>query len=147
MLKRIFAPGSNSACASLGLLVLRAWLGATMLLHHGIPKLTGFNSMAGGFPDPLGVGHTTSLALATFAEVLGAALLVFGLVTRFAALVLAFHMAVAFFVIHKASLNGEHSGELAFVYLAGFVALLIAGGGSFSLDKFVFKGGSSKGSK
>ena len=37
------------------------------------------------------------------------------------------------------------SGELAFIYLAGYVALLIAGGGKFSLDKALFgKGGSGK---
>jgi uncharacterized membrane protein YphA (DoxX/SURF4 family) len=36
-------------------------------------------------------------------------------------------------------LSGEHSGELAFIYLAGCVALIISGGGAFSLDKLVFK--------
>jgi putative oxidoreductase len=53
-------------------------------------------------------------------------------------------MAVAFIYGHKLSLSGNHSGELAFIYLAGFVTLLLAGGGSISLDQSVFKGGGKK---
>jgi putative oxidoreductase len=144
MLKKLLAPGNDSFFASLGLLVLRVWLGGTLLLNHGLGKLTGFSSMSGGFPDPFGLGHGTSLALVIFAEVVAAALLVVGLVTRFAALVAAFNMAVAFIYAHKMTLTGNHSGELAFIYLAGFVTLLLAGGGAFSLDKIVFKGGAKK---
>lgn len=146
MLKRVFAPGSNPFWTNLALLLLRVWLGATMLLNHGMGKLTGFKSMAGGFPDPLGVGHTTSLVLVVFAEAICAGLLAVGLVTRFASLVLAIDMAVAFFAVHKGALSGEHSGELAFVYLAGYAAIVIAGPGSFSADKMLFKAGSAKGS-
>jgi len=110
-----------------------------MLLNHGWAKLTGFNSMAGSFPDPFDVGHTMSLALVVFAETFASALLALGLVTRFAALVIAINMAVAFFYAHKGALSGDHSGELAFIYLAGCVALMLSGGGAFSLDKLVFK--------
>jgi putative oxidoreductase len=75
-----------------------------------------------------------SLGLAVFAEVLCAGLLVVGLLTRFAALNLVVTMCVAFFVVHGAALSGESSGELAFIYLAGFVVLLVAGGGRYSVD-------------
>lgn len=119
----------------LALLVLRGWLGLSLLWLHGRSKLTGFSGMADKFPDPLGVGSAASLAMALFAEVLCAALLVLGLFTRAAALVLVILMSVAFLVVHKASLEmGPGSGELAFLYLAGFVTLLIAGPGSFSID-------------
>lgn len=145
MLKSLFAPGANSFWTNLALLLLRVWLGATMLLNHGVGKLTGFRSMADGFPDPFGIGHTASLALVVFAEAFAAALLAVGLVTRFAGLVLAIDMAVAFTVAHKGALSGGHSGEVAFIYLAGYVALTLAGGGAFSVDKVLFKAGSSKG--
>ncbi len=145
MLKKIFAPGSHPASINLALLVLRVWIGATMLLNHGIGKVTGFSSMSHGFPDPLGVGHVTSMALVVFAEAVASSLLVLGLVTRFAALVLAVDVGVAFFAVHKAALSGGHSGELAFIYLAGFVTLLLAGGGAISADAAAFKGGSAKG--
>jgi putative oxidoreductase len=68
--------------------------------------------------------------------------LVVGLVTRFAALVLAINMFVAFFIVLQGALTGAHSGEIAFIYLAGYVALLFAGAGKLSLDKMIFgKGG------
>ena len=139
MLNKLFAPGVNSFCTNLALLVLRVWLGATILLNHGWAKLTGFSGMSGSFPDPFGVGHTASLAMVVFSEVIAAALLAIGLVTRFAALVLAINMLVAFLYAHKAALSGEHSGELAFIYLAGYIALMVAGGGTFSLDNLIFK--------
>jgi putative oxidoreductase len=144
MLKKLFAPGNDSLAANLGLLVLRVWLGATLLLNHGLAKLAGFSSMSSGFPDPFGIGHVASFTLVVFAEVVAAGLLALGLVTRFAALVTGFNMAVAFIYGHKLSLSGNHSGELAFIYLAGFVTLLLAGGGSISLDQSVFKGGGKK---
>src|SRR5262245_26800466 len=139
MFKKSFAPGKDSFCTSLALLILRFWLGVTMLINHGLGKLKGFSSMASEFPDPLGVGHSTSLALVVFAEVVASVLLVLGLVTRFGALVLGVNMAVAFFVVHKHALSGDHSGELAFIYLAGYFVLVVAGGGSMSLDQSIFK--------
>ena len=140
MLKRIFAPGSDSFCTSLALFVLRLCLGLTMLLNHGIDKLKKFSDMSSGFPDPLHVGHTTSLALVVFAEAVCSVLLVLGLVTRFGALVNAINMGVAFFIVLKAVMSGEHSGEVAFIYLAGYVALLIAGPGRISMDEAIFGG-------
>ncbi len=119
----------------LGQLILRGWLGLTMLINHGIPKLMKFNELAGNFPDPFGVGPKISLILALFAEVLCSALLVVGFYARFAALALAVTMGVAFIVIHKASLTpGPASGELAFMYLAGFLTLLFTGAGQYSVD-------------
>jgi putative oxidoreductase len=144
MFNRIFSPGSNSLGANVGLLALRVWLGGTILLNHGIGKLTGFRTLSGGFPDPFHIGHTGSLVLVVFAEVVAAALLALGLTTRFAALVLAVNMSVAFVFAHKGALSGDHSGELAFIYLAGFVTLLLAGGGAISMDKVVFKSGGAK---
>jgi putative oxidoreductase len=79
-----------------------------------------------------------SLALVMFAEVVGSALLTIGLLTRFAALTLVIDLFVAFLMVHQTALTGAHSGELAFIYLSGFSALLIAGGGMISLDMVVF---------
>jgi len=139
MMKKLFSPGKDSGCTNFALLVLRVWLGVAMLVNHGYDKLSTFGEKSGGFPDPLGVGHAMSLTLVVFAEFFCSLLLIAGLVTRFAALVLAFNLAVAFFIVHKAVLGGAHSGELAFIYLAGYVALLIAGPGRFSADGTLFK--------
>ena len=132
---RFFQFGFLPRSVDLALLVLRLWLGLTMLLNHGRGKLMGFSEMAGKFSDPLGVGPTVSLSMAVFAEVVCAGLLALGLLTRFAALVLIILMAVAFFFVHGRALSGPSSGELAFIYLAGFVALFLAGPGRFSIDR------------
>jgi putative oxidoreductase len=138
MFKKLFAPANESSSANCALLVLRLWLGLTILLNHGWGKLSKFQSMSGSFADPLGIGHTASLSLAVFAEVVAALLLILGLFTRFGALVLSINMAVAFIKVHHLALKGDHSGELAFIYLAGFIAILLAGPGRFSLDSKVF---------
>jgi len=147
MFKKLFAPGNDSVTTSLGLLTLRLWLGLTLLLNHGIGKLKAFDSMAPNWVDPFKIGHTASFSLVVFAEVVAAFLLAAGLLTRFAALVLTINMGVAFIVAHKGSLSGGHSGELPFIYLAGFVALFLAGGGRLSFDQRIFGGGRSSSSK
>lgn len=134
-MRKIFAPGNDSALTSIGLLVLRLWLGLVMFFNHGLFKLTHFGDMASKFPNPLGIGPEPSLALVTFAETAGALLLALGLLTRFAALTLVIDLGVAFILVHKAV---KGIGELAFIYSAGYVALLIAGGGRFSLDRALF---------
>ena len=99
-MNRFFAPAINSASADLGLLILRIWFGGTMLLIHGWDKVAHFSDKAKDFPDLLHVGSpTANLVLAIFAEVVCAALLVTGFVTRFAALTLAINMAVAFALV------------------------------------------------
>ena len=128
------------ASVDLGLLVLRLWLGLSLLCLHGWTKLSGFQQMAGKFADPLGVGAEVSLSLAIMGEVVGALLVVLGLFTRLGALASAITMGVAFFLVHNAVLKGSGSGEMAFIYLAGFVALLIAGPGRFALDASSGKG-------
>lgn len=124
---------------NLGLLVLRVWLGLSMLLLHGWSKVEKYSGMSQGFPDPLGVGPAMSLNLVIFAEVLCALLLVVGLATRLAAIPLVITMAIAFFAIHGGALVGEGNGEMAFIYLAGFVALLVAGPGKFSFDHLILR--------
>lgn len=135
---RLFAPEASTRAIDLALLLLRLWLGLTMLFNHGFAKLINFGDMSSKFLDLLGIGGTASLALAVFAEVFCAVLLATGLVTRFAALNLAITMLVAFAIVHKMELSGDSSGELAFIYLAGYVTLLIAGPGRYSADGFLF---------
>ena len=116
------------------LLLLRLIFGGAMLGLHGWEKLMKFGEMSGSFADPLGVGRTASLVLALVGEILCAALLVVGAYTRFAALGAAITMGVALIIVHGGQLSGPDSGEMSFLYLAPFLALLIAGGGRFSLD-------------
>lgn len=115
-----------------GLLVLRLWLGGWMLWLHGWDKLAALFAGKTGFLDPLGLGEVPSFLLTILAEVGCSVLLVLGLWTRWAALILAFTMGVAFFIVSSASLA---KGELAWLYFGGYVALFAAGAGKFSVDK------------
>ena len=137
MFKKLFVPSEDSDLTSMALLVARLWFGLAMLFNHGLDKLAHFKDIVGTFPDPLGLGQEASLVLVISAEVLGALLLAVGLMTRLAAAVLVIDMFVAFLMVHKAGMTG---GEQAFLYLAGYVMLVIAGGGLFSLDTIAFSG-------
>jgi putative oxidoreductase len=138
MFKKLFVPSDDSDLTHMAVLVARLWFGLTMLFNHGFDKLAHFNEIVGTFPDPLRLGQEASLILVIMAEVVGALLLTVGLMTRVAAAVLVIDMFVAFLMVHKTAMTGQGSGELAFLYLAGFITLLIAGGGLFSLDTLAF---------
>lgn len=130
LLRLDFLPRS----ADCALLLLRLWIGSSLLLLHGWDKLAGFSEKSVKFMSLFGLGPKVSLALAVFAEVFCSILIVLGLFTRSAALCLAFNMTVAFTLAHKTVLKGPGSGELAFIYLAAYLTLFIAGGGRFSMD-------------
>ena len=140
VLRLDFLPASSDA----GLLVLRLWLGLSLLILHGWLKLSGFQKMAGSFFDPLKIGHRNSLTLSTIGEVVCPILIVLGVFTRLGALGSAINMAVAFTMMHHLKLSGTGSGELAYVYLCGFVVILIAGPGRFALDGKAAKSGSRR---
>jgi len=133
-LTHVLQLGFLPASANVGLLVLRLWLGLSICKLHGWSKLTGFSGMAHKFADPFGIGPTASLALTVVAEFFCGLLLALGLLSRLAALILVINLTVAFTYVHKGHLVGPGSGEMAFVYLAGFVTILVAGPGRFSLD-------------
>lgn len=116
------------------LLLLRLVTGLTMIIFHGWGKLANFGSLSEKFANPIGIGAMPSLVLCILAEVVAAALLAAGYLTRFAALVLSINMAVAFFIAHGAKLSGPGNGELAFIYLAAYLTILFAGPGRFAFE-------------
>lgn len=125
----------HDALTSSGLLVLRLGVGAMMLLLHGWGKLAMYGDLAGRFPDPLGLGSQASLALAVLAEVGCALLVVIGLGTRLAAIPLLITMIVAAFIVHGD--DPWSKKELALLYAAPMVTLILAGPGRWSLDEVI----------
>jgi putative oxidoreductase len=121
-----------------GLLWLRV-AGAGMMLVHGIDKLQGFTATAISFEElrPLGMPGPMAAALAVFAELGCALLLVIGLKTRWAALPLVVTMAVAAFQVHWA--DGFLGMEKALVYGVVYGALALTGAGRCSLDHALAK--------
>lgn len=118
----------------LALLILRVWMAGGVAGLHGWGKIGRLSADPVKFSDPFGLGAETSLLLATLAEVGGALLVAIGLGTRWAALAIIFTLGTAFFTAHHGALTGQGNGELPFVYIAGFVAIFVAGPGRFSVD-------------
>ena len=117
------------------LLVLRVWLGLDLFFRHGLEKLTHFSQMAAHFPDPIHIGSKPSLVYALIADAICSLLVVLGLATRLAALIIVINLVVVFTLVHHFALSGPRSGELPFILLGGFLAILIAGPGRYSVDR------------
>ena len=121
---------------SIGLLILRLGAGGFMLWFHGLPKLLSFSEKASSFPDPLDIGSTLSLILAIFAEFFCSALVVWGILTRLAAIPVVTTMMVAAFVIHAEDPFAKQ--EFALLYAIPFLTLIFTGPGNISIDYFLF---------
>ena len=124
---------------SLGMLLLRVVMGAAFMIH-GWPKIQNATSWMGPdseFPPAL-------QACAAVAEFGGGAGLILGFLTPLAALGIAATMGVAIAKVHLPAGNpfvdAQHgpSYELAAVYLAGALAILLVGAGRFSVDRCLF---------
>lgn len=123
----------------LGIAILRIVVGIVFLAHgqqklfaFGLPAVT--KMMAGmGFPEP----HVAAMVV-SLVEFVGGIVLVLGLGTRWAAILLAIEMAVAVGKVHLH--NGLFSARGGFEFpltlLAACIALALAGPGSPALDRF-----------
>jgi uncharacterized membrane protein YphA (DoxX/SURF4 family) len=122
--------------ANLGKLVLRLTLGVLLLLHgiakiHAVPAGIMDRVAKAGFPSSLGY-------LVYVGEVLAPLLLIAGLWTRAAALLVAINMVVAVLLAHTGQLGelGRSGGwalELQGFYLFTAVAIMLLGAGKFSI--------------
>lgn len=115
-----------------GLLILRVFVGLTMLFSHGWGKMLKVFDGDFGFADVLGMGPTVSLLLAVFAEVICSAFLALGWYTRFALIPLIITMLVAVFIIHADDPFSKQ--EFGLLYLIPYFALFLTGPGKYSLD-------------
>jgi putative oxidoreductase len=130
MLKKLLSPVVFSV--NLAALVLRITFCGLMIFNHAFIKLTLFGERPESFPDPLGLGSSTSYYLVIFAEIICASLVLIGLFTRLALAPLLITMMVALFKVQWA--NELTDKELPLLYLAVWVALMLLGPGRWSVD-------------
>jgi putative oxidoreductase len=147
MLKKLVQTNDDVA-----LLVLRVVLGI-VFFPHGMQKLLGwfggpgFSGMMGMFTDKMGIPAVFAF-LAIMAEGLGCLGLITGLLTRVAAFGIAVNMAVAVYLLHFQHgffMNwfGNQKGEgyeYHLLVIAIAVALMIRGGGKWSIDQGIAEG-------
>lgn len=120
-----------------GKLLLRLTLGLLIVLH-GIGKLRGGTDFVIGLVGKLGLpGELGYLVL--IGEVLAPLLLIIGLWTRAAALLVAANMAVAVWLVHMKELftlttsTGAYALELQAMFFFSAIAIALIGAGGFSL--------------
>ncbi len=134
-MKKLLSVSHQTKNVDIVLLVLRITIGALMLTH-GLPKM---EALLSGEPiqfvSVFGLSPAVSLGLTVFAEVFCSILILVGFGTRLAAIPLIITMAVAAFIVHAADPFGKQ--EMAILYLAVYVVLLIAGSGRYSLDRLL----------
>jgi putative oxidoreductase len=130
-----------NALQPLGLLILRLSL-ALIFFSHGYPKITHTAAGMQAFFVEHGLpGYFVYVS--GVLEVFGAMLLVLGLFTRGAALLLAIEMGVAIWKVHSAGgYLAVHNYEFPLAVLAASLALATVGAGRLSLDQPLFEGGS-----
>lgn len=132
MLGRLIAP-----LAGMGLLPLRLVVGLVFLVHGG-QKLFVFGlGGTAGFFGQIGIQQALFWAVVvTFAELLGGLALIFGLLSRYAALILAVDMIVGIGTVHLPKgffLPGGY--EFALTLLGGCLTLVLTGPGPLAVDR------------
>lgn len=134
LLRFLFPVKRYNASQSRRLLAARIVFGL-LFMSHGAAKWADFDALAVAFPDPLGFGGRTTLALAVFAEAVCSAGFILGICFRLALLPMIFSMVVAAFVVHGGAPFAAK--ELAVVYLTIFVLLFLAGPGRYAFDRVI----------
>jgi putative oxidoreductase len=137
---RVFGLSLPTQLSEVALLVVRVIVGIIMLAH-GWQKLTvigpanfGQGVLAqSGVPLPIFMGYVV-----TCTEVIGGILLIVGLLSRLAALLLTINLVIATLMVNMhvglLSSTGGVGAELPLALIAGFLAILSAGPGRLSLD-------------
>jgi putative oxidoreductase len=120
----------------LGLLILRVWAGLSLFRLHGIEKIINFSGMLSHFPDPLHIGPLPSLIFALLSDSICSVLVMLGLMTRLASLIIVINLFVVFIFMHNFSFMQEHA-QLVYVYLGAFLAILASGAGKISVDNLI----------
>jgi len=135
-MKRLFGIPEAGTSVSAGLLALRVVVAGSLLIKHGLEKVLHFSAMAQHFPDPIHIGPVPSLLCAMTGDFVCSILVIFGLATRWAALISFINIFVAWAFVHHFAFfgrPGEH-GELIVLYLAAMLALMLTGPGRYSMD-------------
>jgi putative oxidoreductase len=119
-----------------GKLVLRVIL-ALLLLFHGVSKLIGGVGFITGMLEKAGLPGVFGY-LVYIGEVIAPLMILFGIFTRAAALVVVINMIVALLLVHTSQFftvndTGGWALELQGMYLGGAIAVALLGAGRYSL--------------
>ncbi|MDQ0475790.1 MULTISPECIES: DoxX family protein [Chryseobacterium] len=118
------------------MLLVRIFVAIAMIILHGLPKLEKF--LAGGeiqFYNFLGIGSSATLILAILLELICSFLIMIGLFTRAASLLLMLVMAIAAFGVHFS--DPFTVKESSLLFLSIFALIFTFGPRKFSIDNMI----------
>ena len=116
----------------IGLLILRLGFSAGFMTH-GYDKWIRIFSGNYKFPDPIGIGSTSSLFLTGFAEFVAPVFLIIGFKTRLLSMFPIITMFIAYVIRHDGDPFSKK--EKSFLYLIAFITIFFTGPGKYSIDK------------
>lgn len=130
----------SEIAVDLATLILRLALGVIMI-SHGIPKIKKREVLGKKWNDHYGVPKAT-IWLTGILQIVGGLALLVGLFTSLTSLILALDMVAALFICifnshHREPFNSvspEKGWDVNLLLVASLVAVLILGGGKWSLD-------------
>jgi uncharacterized membrane protein YphA (DoxX/SURF4 family) len=130
-MKRIFLQIKQGSSSDVGILFLRIFIGAVMLLHI-VGKLQNFSNLSLHFQSLLGFSGVTSLSASVIVEGLFAAMIITGVGVRLASILMTIVSAVAFVELALASQITSDVAKLEFIYMGIYLTLAISGGGKYA---------------
>jgi putative oxidoreductase len=144
---KLFHVNHDAKTTDVALLISRLLIGITLFLFSGAPKLANLpNLFTSANNQDVASGLLTAATLyATFALGICTLLVVLGLATRYAALLVTISLAgTGLLIDHALTLNyfdpGHNSHpEIVYLYATAFLALIFTGPGRFSLDRLLSK--------
>ena len=146
---RTLALSPLNRLAELAPLAVRVIVG-TIMAAHGLQKVQAGPANFGAALGQMGVPLPTLMGyVVTFVEVVGGVLLIVGLLSRLAALVLTIDLVVAVLLV-KVNVGflsppqGGAGAELDLALIAGFLVILLAGPGRLSVDHALGYEGSAR---
>ncbi len=131
-MKRLLSTSYSETAFNISTFLLRAAFGFLLCLDHGVPKIVHFSEWQHNFYDPFHIGHRWSLVLAIFAEVFASLLLILGLFSRIAALILVIEFLVIIFIYQRG--QPVKNFEEAALFGSVFLCILLIGPGRLSVD-------------
>src|SRR5215467_5874138 len=122
-MKKLLSTTYSDTGFNLATFLLRGTLAFLMCLYHGVPKMIHFSEWQHTFSDPLHISHRWSLVVTIFSEVFASMVLLLGLFSRIAALILSIEMFVIVFIYQKG--QPIKNFEDAILFFAGFLCILL----------------------
>jgi putative oxidoreductase len=132
LLRYLLAPVPAPTLLNTGLLLFRVLFGLALLRVHGWEKIAHYAEEVQSIPDPLGLGGPTNMVFAIASDVVGAILIMLGLATRPAALLILGTTLVGLLLVHIG--DDWHGRDVPLVYSIMALTLAVLGPGRYSLD-------------